>query len=124
MVPCLYIFIPSKPGGFALTNIRKKGTARCYVFLLAFVVSLLAWNIGAQAAGPSYVYDALGRLVTVYDASGNAAVYKYDAVGNLLSITNSSSTTFAALELSLSSGVTGSTVTIYGRFLLEPHGDV
>jgi YD repeat-containing protein len=54
------------------------------------------------------------RLVTVYDASGNAAVYKYDAVGNLLSITNSSSTTFAALELSSSSGIAGSTVTIYG----------
>ncbi len=89
-------------------------TAKCFMFLLAFAVSLLVWNIGAQAAGPSFVYDSLGRLVTVYDASGNAAVYKYDAVGNLLSITNSSSTTFAALELSSSSGITGSTVTIYG----------
>ncbi len=116
MVLCLHNFSPAKLGGFALRNIRTTSgmTAKCFMFLLAFAVSLLVWNIGAQAAGPSFVYDSLGRLVTVYDASGNAAVYKYDAVGNLLSITNSSSTTFVALELSSTSGLAGSTVTIYG----------
>src|SRR5260370_9270364 len=116
MVLCPHIFSPAKLGGFALRNIRTTSgmTAKCFMFLLAFAVPLLVCNFGPQAAGPSFVYDSLRRLVTVYDASGNAAVYKYDAVGNLLSITNSSSTTFVALELSSTSGLAGSTVTIYG----------
>jgi YD repeat-containing protein len=35
----------------------------------------------------TYVYDDLGRLVSVVDQTGAGANYKYDAVGNLLSIT-------------------------------------
>jgi YD repeat-containing protein len=56
----------------------------------------------------------LGRLIAVYDTSGNASVYNYDAVGNLLSITNDSSTQFAGIGLS--SGLVGSTLTIYGTY--------
>jgi hypothetical protein len=36
-------------------------TAKCLMFLLTFAVSLLVSNIGAQAAGPSFVYDSLGQ---------------------------------------------------------------
>ena len=79
----------------------------------AILAILLSW-VGSAFAGPSYVYDQVGRLTTVYDASGNAAVYKYDAVGNLLSITNYSSTQFQALEDSSNSGSVGSTVVLYG----------
>jgi len=62
MVLCPHIFSPAKLGGFALRNIRTTSgmTAKCFMFLLAFAVSLLVWNIGAQAAGPSFVYDSLG----------------------------------------------------------------
>ncbi len=87
-----------------------------WLCLLVGVVLAFVWPaaVSAQSTGASYVYDSLGRLVTVYDASGNAAVYRYDAVGNLLSVTNYSSTQFAALELSSSSGIPGANVTIYG----------
>ena len=61
MVLCLHIFSPAKLGGFAFRNIRTTAgmTAKCFMFLLSFAVSLLVWNIGAQAAGPSFVYDSL-----------------------------------------------------------------
>ena len=71
--------------------------------------------LGTVLAGTvSYVYDALGRLIAVYDPSGNAAVYQYDGVGNLLSITNYSSGTFAGIGLSSGNGTSGSNITLYG----------
>ena len=61
-----------------------------------------------------YIYDELGRLVGVIDASGNAAVYHYDAVGNLLSITRSTSTEVNVIEFTPDAGPIGQSVTIYG----------
>ncbi|MBF6571666.1 MAG: IPT/TIG domain-containing protein, partial [Candidatus Binataceae bacterium] len=82
---------------------------------LAFSAAAIAVCSGVASAGNvGYVYDSLGRLVAVYDASGNAAAYKYDAVGNLLSITNYSSSQFAGFDLSSGSGAPDSTLTIYG----------
>lgn len=62
----------------------------------------------------NYVYDELGRLVSVIDKDGNAATYSYDAVGNLLSISRQVPTTVAIIRFSPTSGAVGSTVTIYG----------
>ena len=81
---------------------------------LVLVFSFFTAGASAQAAGVNYVYDSLGRLIAVYDLSGNAAVYQYDAVGNLLSITNYPSTPITGIGLSSGSGQAGSTITIYG----------
>ncbi|WP_174993899.1 IPT/TIG domain-containing protein [Burkholderia arboris] len=46
---------------------------------------------GVSIADPiNYSYDELGRLVSVVDGSGEAAVYEYDAAGNILSIVRKS----------------------------------
>ena len=88
--------------------------------LRAVVTACFGCLIFLIAAGPAstgtvnYAYDSLGRLIAVYDPSGDAAVYSYDAVGNLLSITNHSSSTFTGIELNSGSGSAGSSVTIYG----------
>jgi len=92
-------------------------TVRLLVTVLAL---LLYWTLGlgfgrnALGGTVNYAYDALGRLIAVYDPSGNAAVYKYDAVGNLLSITNIAAGTFSGIELGSGSGTSGSNLTIYG----------
>lgn len=62
----------------------------------------------------NYVYDELGRLVAVVDANGAAASYAYDAVGNLLSISRQGASQASLLRFSPASGVTFTTVTIYG----------
>jgi YD repeat-containing protein len=67
-----------------------------------------------QSGTISYVYDTVGRLIAVYDPSGNAAVYSYDLVGNLLSITNYSANQLAAFYLNPNNSQSGSTVTIDG----------
>jgi YD repeat-containing protein len=81
-----------------------------FLFQLAVLFALLVASGSARAGGPSYVYDALGRLVVVYDTSGNAAAYHYDAVGNLLSISTSTASQFAAFTINSSA----SSLTIYG----------
>ncbi len=78
------------------------------VALVSTVVPLLAQS------GVSYVYDQLGRLVGVIDASGNTAAYSYDAVGNLLGITRYSSTQISVINFSPVTGPVGTTVTISG----------
>jgi IPT/TIG domain len=87
-----------------------------FAFAMVLVIFIQLFRPTAASAQPTsqYVYDSLRRLIAVYDASGNAAVYHYDAVGNLLSISNSSATQFTAIALSSSSGIGGSTVAIYG----------
>ena len=76
-----------------------------------------ASELWAQSNSVQYVYDALGRLTQVIDASGNVATYSYDAVGNLLSITRSSGSpsALAILSFSPAQGSIGQTVTIQGQ---------
>src|SRR6476661_419154 len=57
------------------------------VLSLALVAELLSAQPQAHAApapaGVNYVYDELGRLVTVVDPGGQIARYNYDAAGNI-----------------------------------------
>ena len=83
--------------------------------LLCTVVLLcgLAIPVAAKQA-VRYVYDDLGRLVGVVDASGNSAVYHYDAVGNVTSIDRYTSSQVVVIGLSPGAGAVGSTVKIHG----------
>ena len=92
---------------------KRTLTGLIFLFLLGFASPLWAQS----GASVQYVYDALGRLTTVVDPSGNVATYNYDAVGNLLSITNSTSSpsALAILGFSPTQGDAGTTVTIQGQ---------
>jgi YD repeat-containing protein len=69
----------------------------------------------AVGAGPiNYVYDELGRLVSVIDSSGDTATYRYDAVGNILSISRQNSNKLAIISFTPQSGTAGAAVTING----------
>jgi YD repeat-containing protein len=100
---------------------------------LASVILLLTMGLGstlrAQSSSPvHYFYDAAGRLTSVVDTSGNAAVYNYDAVGNLHSITRSAlpgSNGLAILNFTPQQGPVGATVTIQGQgFSATPSADL
>jgi YD repeat-containing protein len=84
-----------------------------FLFILGFASPLWAQS----GASVQYAYDALGRLTTVVDTSGNVATYNYDAVGNLLSITRSTSSpsALAILGFSPAQGSVGQTVVIQGQ---------
>ena len=71
----------------------------------AFLVS------DAYAGDVQYIYDDLGRLLAVVDATaGEAAIYQYDAVGNLLAIVRQPASTVAILNFTPKSGPIGTTV--------------
>jgi YD repeat-containing protein len=74
-------------------------------------------NFAMQTSGNgaiNYMYDELGRLVGVVDASGDAATYTYDAVGNILSIGRLSFAQISIINFTPASGLVGATVTING----------
>jgi len=74
-------------------------------------------NFILQAVGVNpinYVYDELGRLVSVIDSSGDTATYKYDAVGNILSISRQNSNQLSIISFTPQSGPSGASVTING----------
>jgi YD repeat-containing protein len=91
---------------------KRTLTELMFLFVLGFAPSL--W---AQSNPVQYVYDALGRLTTVVDPSGNVATYNYDAVGNLQSITRTttSPSALAILGFSPAQGSIGQTVVIQGQ---------
>src|SRR5229473_2547662 len=90
---------------------KRTLTGLLFSFILAFASPLWAQT------NVQYVYDALGRLTSVIDPSGNVATYNYDAVGNLLSITRSttSPSALAIFGFSPSQGSVGQTVVIQGQ---------
>jgi YD repeat-containing protein len=92
---------------------KRTLTGLTFLFLLGIASPLWAQS----GASVQYVYDALGRLTTVVDPSGNVATYNYDAVGNLLSITRSTSapSALAILGFTPSQGSVGQTVAIQGQ---------
>src|SRR5712664_490458 len=91
---------------------------RMLKWLMLFFLLASASPLWAQSgAAVQYVYDALGRLTTVVDPSGNVATYNYDSVGNLLSITRSTSSpsALAILGFTPAQGSVGQTVAIQGQ---------
>jgi YD repeat-containing protein len=93
----------------------RKRMLRGLIFLFFLGSASPLW--AQSGASVQYVYDALGRLTTVIDPSGNVATYNYDAVGNLLSITRSTSspTALVILGFSPAQGSAGQTVAIQGQ---------
>lgn len=84
----------------------------CHVLLaLALSTPVLA----QQPPTIQYVYDDLGRLVKVIDATGNVAEYVYDAVGNILEIRRSTITGVAIFDFAPLSGPVGTQVTLQGQ---------
>ena len=81
---------------------------------------LLAFCLGTHIALPAlaadvqYVYDKLGRLVSVVAVDGNSVQYTYDAVGNIQNIQKNATTALSIAEFSPSGGSAGTTVTIFG----------
>jgi YD repeat-containing protein len=74
-------------------------------------------NVGLSGPGLApinYVYDELGRLASVIDRAGDAAVYNYDAVGNLLSIDRINASTVSIVSFLPSSGPVGTVVMVSG----------
>lgn len=67
-----------------------------------------------HAASFGFVYDELGRLVGVTDATGANASYTYDAAGNVVSIGRSTSGQVAIIEFTPNGGPAGTAVTISG----------
>src|SRR6266851_3205472 len=88
-------------------------TGLIFLIILGFASPLWAQS----TASVQYIYDALGRLTTVVDPSGNVATYSYDAVGNLLSITQTttSPSTLAIFGFSPAQGSVGQAVAIQGQ---------
>ncbi len=68
----------------------------------------------ATSGSVNYVYDELGRLVSVISPEGVAAHYTYDAVGNLLSIVRPSTNAVSISEFTPNAAAVGASVTIYG----------
>lgn len=62
----------------------------------------------------TYVYDELGRVISVVNPAGETVTYNYDAVGNLLSIIRRSSSQISISEFTPNAGPVGKAVTIYG----------
>jgi YD repeat-containing protein len=93
----------------------RKRTLTGLIFLFILGIASPLW--AQSGASVQYVYDALGRLTTVVDPSGNVATYNYDAVGNLQSITRSttSPSALAILGFTPAQGSVGQTVVIQGQ---------
>lgn len=89
--------------------------------MLAAALSLGAvlLALAPAAADVLYVHDALGRLVGVVDAQGNAASYAYDSVGNLLGVSRVNAADLpGAVGITLvapAKGPVGTTVRLFGK---------
>lgn len=54
-----------------------------------FLLLLLALPCAAYAAGASYTYDTLGRVIRVDYSNGNSTLYTYDSAGNRTAVSTS-----------------------------------
>ena len=66
------------------------------------------------AAGASYVYDELGRLIQVVSVDGSNTQYSYDVTGNIAAIKSNIATTVVISGFSPGSGASSTSVTLYG----------
>lgn len=59
-----------------MTLLRKYSALRCAAAMAIFISS------SAYAGTDTYIYDALGRVISVVHANGTSTSYTYDAAGN------------------------------------------
>ena len=86
------------------------GTMSAWVALAAMVGYLPL----ATAAGASYVYDEIGRLVQVIAPDGTSTQYAYDPVGNITAVRADGVASLAITGFYPEVGPVGSTITITG----------
>jgi YD repeat-containing protein len=110
-------------GGLSTGNYQVQASADGYVPASQAVSvsagSATTFNFALQGPGSSngavsYFYDALGRLVGVINAAGDAATYNYDPVGNILSISRYSSSQLSVVSFSPATATVGAAITIFG----------
>lgn len=64
----------------------RKNFHKSAVFVI-FVSLLSLTNLPSYAGTVSYVYDELGRVISVTQANGTTVTYQYDAAGNRVVVT-------------------------------------
>jgi YD repeat-containing protein len=87
---------------------------RVWAGLFVFALLLCGSLPSAQGQPIRYVYDELGRLISVIDQNGDAATYQYDAVGNLTGITRTSAGSVAIFEFTPNGAPVGTSITLHG----------
>lgn len=104
------------PGAYTL-QVGSVGYATQEVGVTISENSNTTRNVSLQDAPTgqvTYVYDEIGRLVSVVDPGGNAATYRYDPVGNLTAIERPGSAAVSISEFTPNAGAIGAAVLIYG----------
>jgi YD repeat-containing protein len=100
----------SSKRGFGALNARSGSIARWALLLMAW----LAASTAVQAAGASYVYDEIGRLVQVIAPDGTSTQYTYDAAGNITAVRADGTSLLAITSFYPEVGSSGGAVTITG----------
>lgn len=85
------------------------------VVRLLLALALAAPRPALAGGERHFVYDDLGQLVKVIDATGTVLEYVYDLAGNLLEVRRSTAGALAIFQLSPFAGTVDSTVTLSGR---------
>ena len=73
-------------------NFRGAAVRRSLIVTYGLVLALLCGLVGS-AAGATYGYDPLGRLVSVIDDSGKQTLYVYDPAGNRTTVSTTATVT-------------------------------
>jgi YD repeat-containing protein len=111
-----YSFTSVEAGTYAITaSASGYGTkSKSLVIVSGGANTTANLSLDAIVSGAvSYVYDAVGRLVSTIGPA-DTVVYSYDTVGNLLSISRQSSSQVSIIQLGPASGPIGAVVTISG----------
>ncbi|ATO85126.1 Teneurin-3 [Actinoplanes sp. SE50] len=104
----------------------KHGFGSAFIYLIivallapsAVIVDALPATARAVGSGADFVYDELGRLVTVVRGAGGAdgvARYEYDTAGNITAVRRENPTTAGVIDFDPRLGRAGTDVTILGR---------
>jgi len=109
--------LPIKPGTYTVEASAQGFTSNAQTNVVVGNGGSVIVNVTLGAKAPtaiSYIYDDLGRLSGVVDATGDTAIYTYDAVGNITAIGRYASTLVSIVNFTPRSGPVGTTVTVSG----------